>query len=128
MKLKRNYQLILVFTVVFLTTTVALSQNMTQQDPHKELKEAARESVDFWKKELVLSPKQADRMEKKIIEFAMKKNRIIQSKMREEAKNERLRELQQIEYRDMRDILTGPQHEKYLRISKERIKAQKRKK
>ena len=127
MKIKRNYQLILVFTVVFLTTAVAWSQNMTQQDPHKELKEAARESVDFWKKELVLSPKQADLMEKKIIEFTMKKNRLIQSKMREEAKNVRLRELQQLEYKDMRDILTEPQYEKYLKVSKQRIKAQKRK-
>ena len=127
MKIKRNYQLIIVFTVAFLTTAVAVSQNMTQQDPDKELKEVAREAVDFWEKELVLSPKQVDLMEKKIIEFAIKKNRLIQSKMREEAKNERLAELQQLEYRDMRDILTEPQYEKYLKISKQRIQDQKHK-
>lgn len=127
MKIKRKYQLIIVFTVAFLTTAVAVSQNMTQQDPDKELKEVAREAVDFWEKELVLSPKQVDLMEKKIIEFAMKKNRLIQSKMREEAKNERLAELQQLEYRDMRDILTEPQYEKYLKISKQRIQEQKHK-
>ncbi|MFD0976947.1 hypothetical protein [Salinimicrobium gaetbulicola] len=127
MKMKRNYQLIIVFTVAFLTTAVAVSQNMTQQDPDKELKEVAREAVDFWEKELVLSPKQVDLMEKKIIEFAIKKNRLIQSKMREEAKNERLAELQQLEYRDMRDILTEPQYEKYLKISKQRIQEQKHK-
>lgn len=127
MKIKRNYQLIIVFTVAFLTTAVAVSQNMTQQDPDKELKEVAREAVDFWEKELVLSPKQVDLMEKKIIEFAIKKNRLIQSKMREEAKNERLAELQQLEYRDMRDILTEPQYEKYLKISKQRIQEQKHK-
>lgn len=127
MRMKRNYQLIIVFTVAFLTTAVAVSQNMTQQDPDKELKEVAREAVVFWEKELVLSPKQVDLMEKKIIEFAIKKNRLIQSKMREEAKNERLAELQQLEYRDMRDILTEPQYEKYLKISKQRIQEQKHK-
>lgn len=128
MKIKRNYQLIIVFTVAFLTTAVAVSQNMMQKDADKELKEAAREAVDFWENELALSPKQVDLMEKKIIEFTKKKNRLIQSKMREEAKNERLRELQQLEYRDMSDILTQPQYDRYLKISQQRIKAQKHKK
>lgn len=128
MKIKRNYQLIIVFTVAFLTTAVAVSQNMMQKDADKELKEAAREAVDFWENELALSPKQVDLMEKKIIEFTKKKNRLIQSKMREEAKNERLRELQQLEYRDMSDILTQPQYDRYLKISQQRIKAQKQKK
>lgn len=128
MKIKRNYQLIIVFTVAFLTTAVAVSQNMMQKDADKELKEAAREAVDFWENELALSPKQVDLMEKKIIEFTKKKNRLIQSKMREEAKNERLRELQQLEYRDMSDILTQPQYDRYLKISQQQIKAQKHKK
>lgn len=127
MKIKQSYQLILIFTVSFFVTAVAFSQNMIQQDPDKELKEAAHEAVDFWETELSLSPKQVDLMEKKIIEFAIKKNRLIQSKMREEAKNERLEELQRLEYKDMGDILTGPQHERYLEVSKQLIKAQKRK-
>ena len=127
MKIKQSYQILIVFTVSFLVTAMAFSQNMTQKDPDKQLKEAAREAVDFWETELALSPKQADLMEKKVIEFAIKKNRLIQSKMREEAKNERLEELQKLEYKDMRDILTEPQYEKYLKVSKQRIKAQKRK-
>lgn len=127
MKIKQTYQIILVLAVSFLFSATAFSQSMTQKDPSKELKEAAREAVDFWESELALSPKQADLMEKKIIEFSIKKNRLIQSKMREEAKNERLEELQKLEYRDMRDILTGPQYERYLKVSKKRIKAQKHK-
>lgn len=125
MKLNRNYQILLLFTASFLITAVAVSQNMIQQDPDKQLKEAAREATDMWVKELSLSPKQADLMEKKIIEFTMKKNRLIQSKMREEAKAERLRRLQELEYKDMRDILTKPQYERYLEVSKQRIKNQK---
>lgn len=125
MKINKNYQIIIVFTVAFLTTAIAVSQNMVQQDPDKQLKEAAREAVEVWEEELSLSAKQADLMEKKIIEFAMKKNRLIQSKMREEAKTERLRRLQELEYKDMRDILTQPQYNRYMEISRKRIKKQK---
>jgi len=125
MKINRNYQILIVFTVAFLTTAIAVSQNMIQQDPDKQLKEAAREAVEVWENELSLSAKQADLMERKIIEFAMKKNRLIQSKMREEAKTERLRRLQELEYKDMRDILTQPQYDRYMEISRKRIKQQK---
>lgn len=125
MKINKNYQIIIVFTVAFLTTAIAVSQNMVQQDPDKQLKEAAREAVEVWEEELSLSAKQADLMEKKIIEFAMKKNRLIQSKMREEAKTKRLRRLQELEYKDMRDILTQPQYNRYMEISRKRIKKQK---
>lgn len=126
MKISRKYQIIVFFTVAFLTTAMAVSQNLTQQDPDRELKEAAREAVKFWENELSLSAKQANLMEKKILEFAIKKNKLIQSKMREEAKTKRLKRLQELEYKDMRDILTGPQYERYLKLSKERIRKQKK--
>lgn len=126
MKISRKYQMVILFTVAFFTTAIAVSQNMMQQDPDKELKEAAKEAVKYWEDELGLSAKQARLMEKKIIEFAIKKNQLIQSKMREEAKTERLKRLQELEYKDMRDILTGPQHERYLKLSKERIRNQRK--
>ncbi len=121
MKIKRNYQILIIFTLAFFTTAVAVSQTMTQKDPDKELEDAAKEAVEFWDSELGLTTKQARLMEKKILEFVIKKNKLIQSKMREEAKTERLKRLQELEYKDMRDILTKPQHEKYMRLSKERI-------
>lgn len=124
MKISRNYQILFVFTLAFLTTAVAVSQTMTQNDPDRELKEAAREAVEYWDNELGLTAKQAKLMEKKIVEFAIKKNKLIQSKMREEAKTERLRRLQELEYKDMRDILTKPQFEKYMELSKQRIRNQ----
>lgn len=127
MNLSKNYQLILVFSIAFFTTAIGISQTMTQQTPNKDLKEAARETANMWQKELALSDKQADLMEKKIIEFAIKKDRLIQSKMREEAKTERLRRLQELEYKDMRDILTKPQYDRYIALSKERIRKQNRK-
>lgn len=124
MKISRNYQILVVFTLAFLTTAVAVSQTMTQNDPDRDLKEAAREAVEEWDNELGLTAKQARLMEKKIVEFAIKKNKLIQSKMREEAKTERLRRLQELEYKDMRDILTKPQFERYMELSRERIRNQ----
>lgn len=126
MKISRKYQMAILFTVAFFTTAMAVSQNFTQKDPDKELKEAAREAVTYWENELGLTAKQASLMEKKILEFAIKKNELIQSKMREEAKTERLKRLQELEYKDMRDILTHPQYRRYLKLSKERIRKQKK--
>lgn len=127
MNISRNYQILIVFTLAFLTTAVAVSQTFTQNNPDRELEEAAQEAVEYWESELGLTAKQARLMEKKIIEFAIKKNRLIQSKMREEAKTERLRRLQELEYKDMRNILTQPQFEKYMELSKERIRNQNQK-
>lgn len=124
MNVNRNYQILLFFTLAFLTSALAVSQTMTQSDPDKELEEAAREVVRYWENELSLTAKQAALMEKKIIEFAIKKNKLIQSKMREEAKTERLRRLQELEFKDMKDILTKPQYDRYLTLSKERIRNQ----
>lgn len=127
MIISRRYQILAIFTLSFLATAAVVAQNITQQDPDRQLKEAAREAARFWENELSLTEKQADLMEKKILEFAVKKNRLIHSKMREEAKTKRLRQLQELEYKDMRDILTGPQFERYIAISKERIRKQNRK-
>lgn len=128
MKFSRKYQQILiVFTISFLATAAMVGQNITQRDPDRQLKEAAREATQYWEKELNLSAKQANLMEKKILEFAIKKNKLIQSKMREEAKTERLKRLQELEYKDMRDILTHPQYERYIALSKERIRKQNQK-
>ncbi len=122
--LNRKNQIILAFSVAFLATFMAFSQNIVQEKPSRELKEVAGEAAEKWQRELALSDKQKNLMEKRIIEFAIKKNRLIQSKMREEAKNERLRALQREEYGAMRNILTAPQYDRYIKLSQERIRKQ----
>lgn len=121
-RIKGRHKILLIFLLVFFTTAIGYSQNMLQREPGEELKEVARETVDMWTRELALSEKQAELMEDKIIEFAMKKDRVIQSKMREEIKTESLKELQIKEHQDMRNILSKPQFEKYLEITENRIK------
>lgn len=123
--IKRRYQIFIIFAIAFFTGVVAYSQGMTQGNPSPELEEVAQEKTDMWARELSLTGEQALLMEKKIIEFAMKRNELIQSKMREEAKTKRLIALQELEFGEMRDILTKPQFERYLAIKREQIKGQK---
>ena len=62
-------------------------------------------------------------MEDKLVEYALKKQRILNSKMREEAKTQRLLELEYAENKSMQDILTQPQYERYLFILRQEVKS-----
>lgn len=110
--------------IAIFTSATATSQNMLQGRVDQDLKEAARETVEMWTSELALSAKQRKLMEDKIVEFSIKKNDLLQSKMREEVKARKLKELQILENRDMRDILTGPQYKLYVDILEKRINKQ----
>lgn len=121
--LKKKTFLLLTAISLFSTLTV-VSQNMLQQDPNPALEEAAREKAEMWKDELALTSKQRDLMERKLVEFAIKKNRLLQSKMREDAKTERLKRLQVLENKDMRDILTQPQYDRYIVLLEKQIRQQ----
>ena len=121
MRIKKKLQALLILLTVTLFTETGYSQNMLQGEPTQEMRENAAERVSTWTSELALTSKQSDLMENKIIEFAMKRNEILNSKMREEAKTERLKRLLVLENKDMRDILTKPQYERYLALQRERM-------
>lgn len=114
----------MVLGFLLLTTTMTFSQTLMQKEADKELREAAVEKAGMWKDELGLTSKQTDLMQKKIVEFAIKKNRLLQSKMREEEKTKRLVRLQELENKDMRDILTKPQYDRYIMLLEKQIKEQ----
>lgn len=120
---KNKIQLILILAL--LTSTMGYSQNILQGSVNRDLKQAARQTVEMWSAKLVLSAKQRKLMEDKIVEFSIKKNELLQSKMRQELKAQKLKELQILQNRDMRDILTKPQYDKYLAILKDRYADQK---
>lgn len=80
MKSDKIYRAVLVFTLAILTTT-GYAQTMTQGEPTMEIREQADEEAEMWTDELALTAKQEDLMEKKIIEFAMKRMELLQSKM-----------------------------------------------
>lgn len=121
MKNLKNTGITGIFFLLFFCTGNIVSQNILQDEPSQKVREMAKERTNFWIKELVLSSKQADLMDRKIIEYTMKRTDLINSKMNEEAKKKRFVALQIEEEKDMADILTGPQHKKYIRIIRKGI-------
>lgn len=119
MRFNRNIPILLILFTALLFTHMGHSQNLLQGEPSQEIRETAEERVNTWTRELALTSKQADLMENKIIEFAMKRNEILNSKMREEVKTERLKRLQVLKNKDMRDILTKPQYERYVALQRQ---------
>lgn len=120
MKNFKNIGLSGVFFLLFFYAGNLVGQNLTQDEPSQSVREIAKERTDMWLNELALTEKQVNLMERKIIEYTMKRTDLMRSKMNEEAKIERFIALQILEEKDMRDILTATQHEKYLRINRER--------
>lgn len=116
MRRETKTKLIFIFTAAFLTTAAVFSQSMMQQDPTRDLERQAEAAAQKWEKELSLTAKQYDLMKRKLIEFAIKKDQLLQSKMRQEAKTERLMALKALEIKDMRDILTKPQYDRYISL------------
>ncbi|MGB7786522.1 MAG: hypothetical protein WBL27_10510 [Salinimicrobium sp.] len=114
MKNSTKSRIFLLFTIAFFTSAMAFSQSIMQGNPEREIREAAEQKAAMWQDELALTSKQTDLMERKFIEFGMKKQRLLQSKMREDEKTRRLKRLQVLENKDMRDILTQPQYDRYL--------------
>ena len=124
MRFSVKHKIASLFIILFLCSTVLYAQGIAQGNPDRELRKAAEETAAMWQDKLALTSKQADLVERKLIEFAIKKNRLLQSKMREEAKTQRLKRLQELENKDMRDIMTQPQYDLYIRLQKERIRKQ----
>ncbi|NJW52547.1 hypothetical protein [Salinimicrobium oceani] len=118
MKTRTLFTFITFFSIVLLFSSPAVSQTMMQPEPSQELEKAAKETTQKWENELSLSAKQMSLMEKKFVEFAIKRNRILQSKMREEVKTKHLLELEVLENREMRDILTKPQYDRYIMLKR----------
>lgn len=122
MKIYKNSAFLLLLAIFFTASTPGVAQNILQRTPSKEIKEAARQKTELWENELVLSAKQMSLMERKLIEFALKQQRILQSKMREEVKTRKLIELEVLEKRAMRDIFTKPQFDRYLYVLEQQSK------
>ena len=97
------------------------AQNILQGDANRDLEQKAQELADRWAEELSMTAKQTALMEDKLVEYALKKNTIIQSKINEEAKTRQLLLLQEAENKAMRDILTKPQHERYLFLLRQEV-------
>lgn len=108
----------LIFFTLFtlFTGSMAFSQAVGQSEPTRELEREVRMEVAQWEDELSLRAKQAALMERKFIEFALKREEVYKADLPQETKIKQLVALKLQETRDMRDILTGPQYERYLEL------------
>ena len=116
-------RIVLIFSLLMMSS-LGYSQNVLQGNVDRDLEQAARDAAERWTTELAMSAKQTALMEDKLVEYALKKQRILNSKMREEAKTQRLLELEYAENISMQDILTQPQYERYLFLLRQEVKRQ----
>lgn len=114
---KLNIFFFILFT--FFTGSMAFSQSIIQPEPTREMEMAVEREVARWEDELSLRAKQSALMERKLIEFALKREEVLKSELPQEEKGKQLVALKLQETRDMRDILTGPQYERYLELLEE---------
>lgn len=94
--------------------TVGSAQDIMQNEPDRQLEQAAKNEVERWEEELSLRAKQMMLMEKKFVEFALKRERVMNDNIPEEQKLERLKDLKMLEMGEIRDILTKPQFDRYV--------------
>lgn len=116
MKINKALSLILSLFVTLLFTLPGSAQDITQNDPHPQLERAAKERAAKWENELSLTSKQILLVEKKFVEFDIKRDKVMQENVPEEEKLERLKDLKILELRELRDILTKPQYDRYLQL------------
>lgn len=114
-------KILLTFLLIVISGS-SYSQNILQGDAQRDLEIAAREAAERWTKELAMSAKQTALMEDKLVEYAIKKQEVLNSKMREELKTQRLLELEYAENQSMQDILTQPQFERYIFLLRQEVK------
>ena len=123
MKNIKTMQLILGLTFTFLFTALGSAQDITQNKPHEEIEIAAKDRVNKWDDELSLTAKQALLLQKKFVEFDIKREEVFNANIpEEEEKLNRLKDLKILETREIRDILTQPQFDRYIRLLEEEAK------
>lgn len=124
MKNIKNLQLILGITFTILFTSVGSAQNLMQNNESKAIEVAAKNEVQKWEEELSLTAKQMMLMERKFVEYAIKREKLVKENIPEEEKVERLKDLKILEIRNMRDILTQPQYDRYILILQQEAEAE----
>lgn len=116
MKNLQSHRLLVSLVFALLFNFPVFAQDMTQNSATKEMEVAAKNEVQKWEEELSLRSKQMVLMEKKLVEFAIKRQKLMNRNISQDEKLESLKNLKILETREIRDILTKPQFDRYLRI------------
>lgn len=101
------------------------AQDLTQGRPTSEINDKVGDELEYLTKKLALTGKQQKLTKLKLTEFAMKEKQLINSKMTSDKKQKKILALRDNKIKEMRDILSGPQHDKYVKLIKEKRKTNK---
>lgn len=121
MRLSKNVQVLVFSSIAAVTTALALAGNKLQKDPAKLLQKTVGDATKKWKERLFLTREQTELMQKTLTDFASRKHKVLQIKINEHGKKERLKELQLLENEQIRTFLTDSQYDSYLEIISERV-------
>ncbi|PZD79337.1 hypothetical protein DNG35_02290 [Mesonia sp. K7] len=88
----------------------------------EHIQERVENQVDYLAKELALSGKQYTLMKNKLLDFEMKEQKLVNSDLPLKEKNKSIAALDIEKIREVRDILTKTQYDKYVQIVKEQRK------
>ena len=119
MKPIKIVRLVLSLSFIVIFSSIATAQDLTQNSNNPQIEMAAKERVQKWERELSLRAKQALLMEKKFVEFDIKREKLWKDNISEEERLDRLKNLKILETREIRDILTKPQFDRYLLVLEE---------
>ncbi|MGI0105841.1 hypothetical protein [Salinimicrobium sp. WS361] len=119
MKHIKILRLVLSLSFIVVFSSIATAQDLTQNSNNPQMEMAAKERVQKWERELSLRAKQALLMEKKFVEFDIKREKLWKDNISEEERLDRLKNLKILETREIRDILTKPQFDRYLLVLEE---------
>lgn len=114
MKSFKNIPLILALALTIFCGSIGNAQDIMQNEPDRQMELAAKNEVERWEDELSLRAKQMMLLEKKFVEFALKRQNIMNANISEEEQLERLKDLKMLEMEEIRDILTKPQFDRYV--------------
>jgi len=116
----------ILFLSVFSLGSIHLNaQDLTQGRPTSEINDKVGDELEYLTKKLALTGKQQKLTKLKLTEFAMKEKQLINSKMTSDEKQKQILALRDNKIKEMRDILSGPQHDKYVKLIKEKRKTNK---
>lgn len=108
----RPFFILLIF--IFFLPLSSISQNMLQGDVSQQREAEAKRLVEQLDLELELRAKQEMLMQKKFVEFALKRDEILKLNLPPREELEQLALLKLEETKDMHDILTKPQYDRYV--------------
>ncbi len=117
--MKLQHKIALISVAAAAVAGFVYSQIYIHEKNRKEIKEVAGELASTWKTQLQLNAEQTQMLEDSIIEFTIKKNEIINSSLGINQQINKLKTIQNSEYKSLKKFLSEDQFENYVFLNKQ---------